>query len=218
MHLPARLHAQLLLIVLCWLVAVPAGAEQQTVSFSWALLTDTENGPRELDTSVPVSLALGDTVQFYFDCRQGAYVYLFLEDAAGTLSLLHPKTALFYDNRPPKPESFRIPASPERFRLVPPAGQDRLHLLVSPLRLTKLEGLTAAFLAAPEETRRQAAVIQEIKRLKRRYSELAQPPETSIPVAGTIRTRGAESETGGFSVVQVSEAVFYSRTIRINHQ
>jgi hypothetical protein len=99
---------------------------------------------------------------------------------------------------------------------MPPDGQEKLYLLASPARLTGLEKLTATFLENPDNTNHRADVIKELKLLRRRHSSLAQKTETSVPVAGTIRSRGAR--TGSFEATQVNADGFYSRILRLNHE
>jgi len=186
------------------------------LQFSWAVLTDTPEGQKALDFTEPTILSHGATLQIYLEQKPGAYIYIYLIDSTGSLEFLFPGERNFYSSITPTDRIVMIPAKPNRFELTPPGGQEKLHLMASSSRLAGLEKLTAEYLKQPEDPRRQAAVIQEIKHLKRQHSKLAQTTETSVQVAGTVRSRGALFDS--FEVTKVNAQGFYSRILRINHE
>lgn len=200
-----------MLIIFC--AAVSHGEAE--VQFSWAILTDTATGLKALDFSSTPKLKTGTTLQIYLEQKPGAFIYLYLEDAAGGVTFIYPGDAKHYDAEQPADQVIRIPPDSARFELQPPAGQEKLHLLASPVRLTKLEELTAAFMEKEEDVNRRAEVLRELKLLRKQGSSLSQNTEISVPVAGTIRSRGAD---GSFEAVQVNVKGFYSKILRIDHE
>ena len=194
-------------------------ASNNKVSFSWALLVDKEHGQESADIKSSIEISGKSTLQFYFSREPGTFLYLFLLDSGGTLALIFPETPDHYVTSPPKAGTFRIPPNPDRFSTAPPPGQERLYLLASSSRLITLENLANDFAREPDSPKLKAAILQEMKKLRRKHSTLSQSPETSVPVAGTIRTRSATPGTENtFMVTRVSGVPFYSRTLRINHE
>lgn len=194
-------------------------AANSTVSFSWALLVDGEHGQSSADIKSSLAISGKSTLQFYFSREEGTFLYLFLLDSGGTLALIFPETPDHYVTSFPKAGTFRVPPNPDRFSTAPPPGQERLYLLASSTRLDNLEKLTCDYSQEPENSRLKAAILQEMKKLRREHSTLSQSPEASVPVAGTVRTRSALPGTENtFMVTKVSGVPFYSRTLRINHE
>jgi len=209
----ALLTATLLIFSLTC-AAFPVLAEAP-VQFSWAVLTDTDKGIRPLDFSTPQKLKTGTTIQIYIEQKPGVFIYLYLLDSSGGLDFLFPGDTDFYTTVSPTDRIFRIPADTDRFELTPPGGQEKLYLLASATRLVRLEELTASYLEQPDDPARKAEVIQELKVIRREHSDLAQTTETSVPVAGTIRSRGVLFDS--FEATKVNAVDFYSRILRIDH-
>ena len=209
----SRLTLQLLMSVLL-LTCTTFSWAGTPVEFSWAVLTDTATGAKPLDFSSIPKLKNGTTLQIYIEQKPGAFIYIYLIDSTGGLSFIFPNDLQVYSSTPGD-QVVRIPPETARFELTPPNGQEKLYLLGSPTRLTKLEGLTKTFLKNESDAVARAAVIKELKLIHRKHSALAQKTETSVPVAGTIRTRGATKTT--FDAVHVKTDSPYSRILRINH-
>lgn len=186
------------------------------VQFSWAVLTDTETGLRPLDFSTTPVLKSGTTLQIYLEQKPGTFIYIYLVDSTGGLTFIFPGDPKHYNSTTPTDQILRIPPDTARFELMPPDGQEKLYLLASSTRLTKLESLTEKYQKKRDDKELRADVLKELKLLRRKHSSLAQKTETSVPVAGTIRTRG--NDTGSFDAVQVNSEDFYSRILRINHE
>jgi len=210
-----KLILQTFVTVLLLTIFTHASHAKPTVQFSWAVLTDTATGLQPLDFSTPPKLKSGTTLQIYLEQKPGAFIYLYLIDSTGGLTFLFPGDTKHYSSSQPSDQIFRIPPDSARFELMPPAGQEKLYLLASPTRLNKLEKLTAAFMQQPDDTNRRADVIKELKLLRRQHSSLAQKTETSVPVAGTIRSRGTDDDS--FKATQVNAEGLYSKILRINH-
>lgn len=198
------------------LTTLPCNASaQDSVQFSWAILHDTPEGRRALDTSRPIELGNGATLQIYIEQQPRTFIYLYLLDSADNLTFLFPERADFYST-PPIGGTFWVPSEKEHFELVPPAGQERMYLLASASRLIDLEELTAKFIDRPDDPERKGAIIQELKKIRRSHSALARNTEMSVPVAGTVLTRGEQTAT--FDATKVSATDFYSKILRINHE
>lgn len=198
-------------------IASPARpvADQPMFQFGWAVLTGTNGGLRPLDFTTPPKLKNGATIQIYIEQKPGVYIYLYLLDSSDEVDFLFPGEKDFYSKVEPAERIFRLPADTDQFELTPPGGQEKLYLLAAAQRLTRLEEVTALFLDQPADPLRKEAVIRELKRLRQEHSSLAQTTETSVPVAGTVRSRGVLFES--FEATRVSAAGFYSRILRIDH-
>ena len=196
---------------------LPSGpaCAQAPVQFSWAVLTGTDGGLRPLDFATPPKLKNGATIQIYLEQKPGVYLYLYLIDSSGDVAFLFPGEKDFYSKVAPADRVFRLPADTDRFELTPPGGQEKLYLLAAANRLGRLEEVTAAFLAQPDDPLRKEEVAKELKRLRQEHSSLAKTTETSVPVAGTVRSRGVLSDS--FEVTRVDAVDFYSRILRIDH-
>jgi hypothetical protein len=210
-----KLILQTFVTILFLIAFTPTSHAEPLVQFSWAVLTDTSTGLQPLDFSTTPKLKSGTTLQIYIEQKPGAFIYLYLVDSTGGLTFIFPGDTKYYNSVQPSDQVFRIPPDTARFELTPPDGQEKLYLLASPDRLTKLEELTATFLKQPDDTARRADVTKELKLLRRQHSTLAQKTETSVPIAGTIRSRGAD--TGAFEATQVNANGFYSKILRIEH-
>ncbi|HER63521.1 MAG TPA: DUF4384 domain-containing protein [Desulfobacteraceae bacterium] len=214
--MPAYTMILRILTAFLFLMSAASGSNAESaVQFSWAVLTDTATGLRPLDFSAPPKLKTGTTLQIYIEQKPGAFIYLYLIDSTGGLTFVFPGDTEYYNSAKPSDRIFRIPPDTARFELMPPGGQEKLYLLASPARLTGLENLTAAFLGKPDDKDLRAGVIRELKLLRRRHSSLSQKTETSVPVAGTIRSRGGDD--GSFEAIHVKADGFYSRILRIDH-
>ncbi|HBI15865.1 MAG TPA: hypothetical protein DDY20_10200 [Desulfobulbaceae bacterium] len=203
-----------LLICSMTLFSGPACAEPP-VEFSWAVLTGTDEGLRPLDFTTPPKLKNGATIQIYLEQKPGVYLYLYLIDSSGEVAFLYPGEKDFYSKVAPSDRVFRLPTDTNRFELTPPSGQEKLYLLAGANRLDKLEKITAAFLDQPGHPLRKEEVVKELKRLRQEHSTLVQVTETSVPVAGTVRSRGVPSDS--FEATKVNAVGFYSRILRIDH-
>lgn len=204
----------ILLICSMALTTCPASA-QYPVQFSWAVLTGTDGGMRSLVFTTPPKLKNGATIQIYLEQKPGVYLYLYLIDSSGALAFLFPGEKDFYSKVVPADRILLLPTDEDLFELTPPSGQEKLYLLAAASRLDKLEEATAAFLDQPDDPLRKEEVVKELKRLRQEHSTLAQTTETSVPVAGTIRSRGVLADS--FEVNRVNTASFYSRILRIDH-
>jgi len=211
----SKLTFQFLVIVLLLTCMTTFSQAKSTVEFSWAVLTDTTTGVKPLNFSPTPKLKSGTTLQIYIEQKPGAFIYIYLTDSTGGLSFIFPGDPRHYDSTTPTERIVRIPPNTARFKIMPPDGQEKFYLLASPTKLAKLEQLTAAYMNNDDDTVLRANVIKELKLLHRKHSSLAQKTETSVPVAGTVRTRSASGRS--FDAVQVKADGVYSRILRINH-
>lgn len=211
-----RIYSSILLLLVSafFLTSTTITYAGTPVEFSWAVLSDTETGPKPLDFSSIPQLKNGTTLQIYIEQKPGAFIYIYLVDSIGGLSFIFPSDPQQYDAAVPGDQVVRIPPETARFELTPPNGQEKLYLLASPTRLTKLEQLTTTYLKNESDTIARSDVFKELKLIHRKHSALAQKTETSVPVAGTVATRGGAST---FNAIHVKTDSLYSRILRINH-
>ncbi len=212
----AHARQAFLIALLVFLPCAICEAANRAVEFSWAVLQDTLDGQQAIDFLHPEPVRNRATLQIFLKQQPGVYIYLYLLDSSGELELLFPKEPTSYDETGPVEKTIRIPPGGKRFTLTPPAGQERLFLMAASMRLKRLEQLTKAYLNQPTDKKRGAAVIQEMKKLRHRYSKLTQTTETGVPIAGTVRS--IQERGAAFTVTRVKAETFYSRILRIRHE
>lgn len=188
----------------------------QTFEFSWAVLADTPHGQKPVDFTQQTPLGDGTTLQIFLEQKPGVFIYVYLVDSNGALELIFPEVLELYNSTVPADRIIRIPPGASRFEFTPPPGQEKLYIMASIRRLLKLEQLTEKYLQQPGDRKNRAAVLQEMKKIRRQNSKLTQTTETSVPVAGTVRSGKQGRET--FRVTRVKAENFYSRILRISHE
>jgi hypothetical protein len=201
--------------------AAAVGADGAKLAFNWAFSSRAADGSAvPIDFSEHVKIKPGQLFKISVEPIQNAYVYLYLHDAAGELTLLFPAAFDSFDAPTYFQTSVVIPEGDNWFQLDGSKGTERFYLLASPQRLKNLESLTQRFRAVdgdPKSTTAakgaaRQAVVDEIARVRSQHSQVTIAAEKPVTVAGGTRGLGT---TRGPTRIEATE--FYTRTFRLDH-
>jgi hypothetical protein len=194
-------------------------SEDVQLQFNWAFVKRALNGsPRAIDFSEKVAISPGDLFKIIIQPVKNAFIYLFLLDASENLQLLFPDRFTDFDSLSYLNAQTFIPTGENWFTLDSAQGTERFYLLASYKRLSSLESLTLAYQKAakgknsPDAARQ--AVLDEISRLRRAYSQLTTAAEKPVTIAGG--TRGA-NEAAAKLATQIEASNYYTKTFRLEH-
>jgi hypothetical protein len=209
------LLAWLLLGAVCF-----AGAEDM-LRFTWALVYKSgSQGAQAIDYAARVvRLASGDRFRIHFQPRNGCYLYVYLHDAQENLYLLGRRD---FDPQETSETNrgFTLPEGDNWYHLDDSGGVEVLYLIASAQRLRRLEALSSRAQQRPGRPAdllrlaRKRPVLDEIRKLIRESSTLAEPLQMPVTVAGEFRGITEESEYQG---IDVQAGSLYVRTIRLEH-
>ena len=131
-------------------------------------------------------LQSGNLIKFYLDLEKEGYLYLFHEDSQGELVSLFPKDSL--PAKVQKDTPVYIPEGNGWIELDSHTGKEIFHLLVSAVRLERLEKLYNHHIMLKEKEdikQSRESIIGQIKSLKR--ENLGKPAERPFRIAGKVR-------------------------------
>lgn len=202
-------------------------AEGVKLAFNWAFVSRAANGSEApIDFSERASIKPGQLFKIYIEPVQNAFVYLYLHDAAGDLTLLFPEKFETFESKSYTDTLVSIPNGENWFQLDNAKGTERFYLLASTQRLKALESLSVACQkvkdnprsASSEKVAARQAVLDEIARVRKEHSQLTVAAEKPVPVAGTTRsldTSVANLDTRLDTRIEATE--FYTKTFRLDH-
>jgi hypothetical protein len=218
-----RLAAGLLTVCVLLLAPLSLGEEGPNLAFNGAFVSQAADGSSAaIDFSERVTIRPGQLFKIHIEPLQNAYVYLYLHDAAGDLSLLFPPGFETFASDSYARTRYFIPDGENWFQLDGTKGTERFYLLASSQRLKTLEGLSAAYQKKrgnPRSTSAEVgaarqAVLDEIARVRRQHSQLTIAAEKPVTVAGG--TRGMDRSAENLAT-RIEAAEFYTKTFRLDH-
>lgn len=202
------------------LISLSAFSDEE-ILFRWAFVKNNSmHQDQMLDfSSIPV-VKSGDEMRIVLEPLSNAYIYLYLYDSSKNLSVIFPDNFSQFDSKDYNGNVYYIPDQ-GWFSLVDPTGKEHFYMLASSLRQERLEQLTLAYKLNPNaETR--AAVLSEIKSLRKKHSKLTAEAEVGLSIAGTIKTfRGPGQNASTADTIKPTEVRakrFYGKTIRLKHE
>ena len=143
------------------------------------------------------SLDSGDALHMRLELSEPVHVYVVLEDSAGDVTVLFPRSADELDVSHPLPSVFEIL---DGVRLDDKPGTETFHLLAARRPLTDLAELVRPTLSGPPlvpvETSVGKALLTRIQRLKKDHLGLATPTTRPVALAGTRRNGDELAEHG----------------------
>ena len=210
-----------MLLVWLLLAAVAGAGADETLRFTWAVVY---KGSGEdilaIDySSRVVRLSSGDRFRIHFQPRSRCYFYVYLHDAQKNLFLLGQRDFGLQEGGE-LDRGCTLPEGDNWYHLDGSGGVELFYLIVSDHRLRRLEALTSRAASRParygEHLRlaRKRPVLDEILKLIRESSNLAEPVQKPVTVAGEFRGITEESEYQG---IEVEARSVYVRTIRLEH-
>ena len=222
--MPRKRYAALILSVAFVLSGAAAfGADGSTLAFNWAFLTRAPDGSAvPIDFSERVKIKQGDLFKITVEPVQNAYVYLYLDDTEGKLTLLFPESFDSFGAASYLKTSVSIPDGDNWFQLDGSKGTERFYLLASSQRLKNLEALTVRLRKVDEDPRSTSAakgaarqaVVDEIAVVRKLHSQVTIAAEKPVTVAGGTRGIGGPTTKGP---TRIEAADFYTKTFRLDH-
>jgi len=160
-------------------------------------------------------------IKFFLELEKEGYLYLFHEDSQSELVLLFPKDSL--PAKVPKLTPVYIPEGNSWIELDSNTGKETFHLLVSAVRLERLEKLYNHHAMQNEKDdikQSRESIISEIKSLKR--ENLGRQAEKPIRIAGKLR---GNSPSSSLTLQELSELASeittsgtYVKSVTIDHK
>jgi len=207
---------------LAWILLAAAAFARadEPLRFTWAVVyKGSSEGTLTIDySSRIVRLSSGDRFRIHFQPRSRCYFYVYLHDAQKNLYLLGQRDFDLQEDRE-LARSCTLPESDNWYQLDDSGGVELLYLIVSVRRLSRLEALTGKSLSRQARygnrpLARKRAVLDEIRKLIRESSSLAEPVQRPVTVAGEFR---GITEEGEYEGIEVEAGAVYVRTIRLEH-
>jgi hypothetical protein len=208
------------LLVWMLLAAAVFAEADEPLRFTWAIVyKGSGDDTLAIDySSRIVRLSSGDRLRIHFQPRSRCFFYAYLHDAQKNLYLLGQRDFSLQEDRE-MTRACTLPESDNWYQLDDSAGVELFYLIVSERRLRKLEALTAKSLSRQARygnrpLAHKRAVLDEIRRLIRESSSLAEPLQKPVTVAGEFR---GITEEGEYVGIEVETRSVYVRTIRLEH-
>jgi len=141
-----RLAAILLITGASLLGASFLAAEGAKLAFNWAFVSRSVDGSSApIDFSERVNIMPGELFKTHIEPVQSAFVFLYLHDAAGALTLLFPGKFDTFESDSYIGTQVFLPDGENWFQLDSTKGTERFYLLASTQRLKTLEGLSQIY-------------------------------------------------------------------------
>ncbi len=206
-------------IVVFVLVSLSIGlaSEDAKTALDWAFAKRAADGSAvAINFNQRVGIVKGDLFKIYISPLSGAYAYLFLHDEGGDLQLLFPDDFSLFKNPSYLGARYFVPEGDHWFALDDAPGTERFYLIASAERLLALESLVASYASAPPDKKGAArqAVLDEIARVRRQYSQLAVLAEKPVTVAGGTRGINANVEK---LATRIEANGFFYKVFRLDH-
>jgi hypothetical protein len=167
---------------------------QEKLTWSLALIKDNEGIP----FSRPIAMQDGDTFSLFIQANQACNAYIIAQDSERQMIVL-------LDKRLAADGSHQT----NSIKLIPPAGTEIFHIVMSLEELPKLENAIKAF-TRQNNTRTYRDLNNAIAAARRSASQFKENPEKPVGMGGVFR--GA-----AHSGTEFSGAGIYVKTIVINH-
>jgi len=182
------------------------GAEDLSKNkLKFAFLKYSESDSKSLDFTRPVKLADGDRYQLFIESDTATCLYLVYVNSSDVASIM-----LRSSLKPGVPVF--IPSEKRPFIIHPPAGKDKIYMIVSSSPLEKLEKLLDNLRNNKDAVNENSqAVVDEIIRLKREGSELGEIANKPVSIGGTSRG----PKLPDYRIIHWKN--IYVTTIRLNH-
>ncbi|MGA2378755.1 MAG: DUF4384 domain-containing protein [Spirochaetia bacterium] len=218
-----RLAAILLITGASLLGASFLAAEGAKLAFNWAFVSRSADGSSApIDFSERVNIMPGELFKTHIEPVQSAFVFLYLHDAAGALTLLFPGKFDTFESDSYIGTQVFLPDGENWFQLDSTKGTERFYLLASTQRLKTLEGLSQIYqdvkvnpkstLSAKNAARQ--AVLDEIDQVRTRHSQMTIAAEKPVTIAGG--TRGINTSVAKLAT-RIEATEFYTKTFRLDH-
>ncbi len=199
-------------------VSYSQNTDAELLVFTWAFMHMKEDGTTEiLDSEKDLSLFSGDCLKIYLKPIQNVYIYIYLYDSQKQLTPLSNEIFGDFSKHYKMGDEYYIPSRDEWFVLDENRGIETFYLMASSERLTSLEKLTEKYIKAKKQKREKLKfeIVNEIKNLRKKHSELKTFTEKPVSIAGTVRGMDTDIKTDA-RLVEAHE--FYGKTVILEHK
>ncbi|MBN2440000.1 MAG: DUF4384 domain-containing protein [Spirochaetales bacterium] len=215
------LSAFIIFILLNVPLLFPDQREKAALIFQYAFLFKKSDGTGGVvnPNEQFIDLKTGDNIKIYLKPTTSAYIYLYLHNSEGILSLIFPQNFTFFSGKYKVGTPYFLPSEEKWYRLKDPSGIEEFHLIVSKVRLKELELLSNRYFSLKNNKAKednisdaQQDILDTIKDLKIKGSDLVKEDERPVPIpfAGVVRTLDNEG-------LEIFVRDIYAKTIRIRH-
>jgi hypothetical protein len=188
------------------------------VQFDWTLAARSPGGTPTLIEG-DATLRTGDQLKLYLSPVTQTFVYVLFENARGDMQLLFPRALSLFDFGYGRGQSYYAPPDDAWMTLTPPAGENRIHVIASAARLTRLESLLSQHAAAPPPQQAVLArqLADEVRDLKRQHRDFQSTSARPLPMGGAVRGRLSQSDLRPLAR-EIRADKFYAWTYTITHR
>ena len=213
-----------LLTILSLLFSITLVSHSQTLSFTYIFLSQSpDNAISTISPDQTTSLSQKDKLKIFLKPGPNTYIYLFLHDTEGGLSLLFPEKLSDLDccytfNKP-----YFYPQGDDWTGFDETNGTEQFILIVTCTRLKKLEQLTNIYLEklsiywrdpvkkGTEQalTKARHKVLDHIRKVRLEHSDFTTIKEELVIIAGEIRGNDIPDDIEAYKVTTEN---FYAKT------
>jgi hypothetical protein len=183
---------------------------QSCINWQFAFLLPGNDSQRPVDTSKPVVLPDGAKFRLYVKPESDADCYIVYEQADGT-------AAIPYCGEVTAGTAVYLPGRDKVFSVVPPAGTEKIHIIVSCHPRKTLENFAAALQKHPGDADISQKIVDEILHMKQNASVFTESPVKPVSTGGTARAFTPGQSQIDPACTEYSGAELYVKTIRIWH-
>ena len=214
-----RTSPWLLIAALSLPAMLPASrAEELKLRWAFGAMAGPTDARKFLRITDDVTLRTGDEIQMFVSPVTACFVYLLHEDTAGEMTVLFPGAAGGFPPGYGIGRTFYVPAATSWLLLDSTTGIERIYLIASPQRLTRLEALLQASKTPGDPKARRNHVVSELARLTKETK--SQWSERPVTIGGQIRgipTKPAYPDIAEHAV-EITAPGFLSRVFVIEHR
>lgn len=182
------------------LTVTPLVAEP--LSWKMAFLKTQEGKTESIPYTRPLKLQNGDEFQLYISPEKSCWVMVLYEDTSGDLQPL-------FNAKAAAGQEILLPGKGQKFKVSPPKGSEKLHVLVS------LDQPTALVKKLADLPLNSSEVLDDLADLKAAQAKLAEAAEKPVPMGGVLRSTKDDLEAT--KPTQFTGQEKYVRTIRFDH-
>lgn len=197
---------------------------EENINYKWSFVAKVgPNNNRAIALITrDTSLRTGDEFKMMVNVQKKCYVYVVHKSSTDELSVLYPYS---FDTQIEVDKNYYLPKGRRWFTLDKNVGTESFYILASHERLIDLEQQLTTYATASADQQKElaAAVVTEIKEIKKKYRTYHTLANRPISIAGNVR--GTKTEPVNLDkldiatlATEISANNFYSKTITIEHK
>ncbi|MFA6469451.1 MAG: DUF4384 domain-containing protein [Bacteroidota bacterium] len=206
------------------LAVMQTGDSEENINYKWSFVAKVGPAAERKLAMVTRDTVLhsGDEFKMMVNLQKQCYVYVIHKSSSNEISVLYPTS---FEAQFELEKNYYLPKGRSWFKLDKNVGIETFYLMASKERLLDLEQKMNSYIVASKEQQKEfaAAVVTEIKDIKKKFRSFQTLCERPISIAGNVRgTKKEEINIDKFDVAtlatEISANNFYSKTITIEHK